>query len=89
MAPNSAAYAPIAGKETGPELTFNEMFLILVVFGHICVFYIVIWWLETSSVAEESSDPHQREDNLESQYIKLETIPASSGTGAISTGMRV
>lgn len=51
MAPNSAAYAPVAGKETGPELTFNEMFLILVVFGHICVFYIVIWWLETNSVA--------------------------------------
>lgn len=54
MAPNSAAYAPVAAKEPGPELTLNEMFLILVVFGHICVFYIVIWWLETSSVAGQT-----------------------------------
>ncbi|KAJ5132697.1 hypothetical protein N7448_006855 [Penicillium atrosanguineum] len=90
MAPISEEYEFDVRKSMGPEITFTGIALFLVVVAHICIFYFMIWWLETNSVAEEGSDPQQREDNLESQYIKLEpTMPTSPGFGVSSTGMQI
>jgi len=44
----------VAQKVTAPDPTFTEMVAFLVVFGHICVFCIALWWLETSSVSGKS-----------------------------------
>ncbi|KAJ5683916.1 uncharacterized protein N7477_000261 [Penicillium maclennaniae] len=71
----------------GTTITFTEILLSLIVVAH---FRSILCGMVARDKQCGCSDPQQRDDNLESEYIKLEpTGPTSPGFKAISTGMQV
>jgi hypothetical protein len=55
MAPiPETVYSLLIKRQFAPDTTFTEKFIVLVIFGLVCLLYSVVWWFLASRVSSGS-----------------------------------